>query len=89
MIKQRVGAGDSGHMAMIGNVGLSPLGGIVVTITCVSAQLDVAIAKWGERNIIRLCRGDERFPVQDECPDETIQRSDATCGDLNIEIKNT
>jgi hypothetical protein len=65
------------------------LGGIVVTITCVSAQLDVTITEWGERNIIRVCQRDKRFPVQDKCPDETIKRSDATCGDLNIEIKNT
>jgi hypothetical protein len=76
-------------MAMIGNIRLSPLGGIVITITCVSMQLDVTIAEWGERNIIRICQSDKRFPVQDECPDETIKRSDTTCEDLNIEVKNT
>jgi hypothetical protein len=76
-------------MAMIGNVRLSPLGRIIITITCVSTQLDVAIAEWGERNIICICQSDKRFPVQDECPDETIKRSDATCGNLNIKVKNT
>ena len=89
MIEQHVGAGDSSHIPMKGNVRLSPLGGIVVTITCVSAQLDVTITKWGEKNIVCICRSDKRFPLQDDCPDETIKRSDATCGDLNIEIKNT
>jgi hypothetical protein len=88
VIEQCVGAGDSSHMAMIGNVRLSPFGRIIITITCVSMQLDVMITKWGEGNIICLCQSDKRFAVQDDCPDKTIKRLDATCEDLNIEIKN-
>jgi hypothetical protein len=49
----------------------------------------MAIAKWVERNIIHVCQSDKKFSVQDECPNETIKRSDAICGDLNIEVKNT
>ena len=76
-------------MAMIGNVRLSPLGGIVVTITCVSMQLDVTITEWGKRNIICICQSDKRFPIQDDGPNETIKSSDTICRDLNIKIKNT
>jgi len=55
MVRQGVGAGDSSVMRVVRKVGLSPLGGVVVTVTRVSAQLDFTIAKWGERNIIRVC----------------------------------
>ena len=70
---------DSSHMAMIGNVRLSPFGRIVITITCVSMQLDMMITKWGERNIIHVCQSDKWFPIQDDCPNETIKRLEATC----------
>jgi hypothetical protein len=76
-------------MAMIGNIRLSPFGRIVITIMCVSAQLDMTITEWGERNIICICQSDERFPIQDKCPDETIKKTNATCRDLNIKVKNT
>jgi hypothetical protein len=33
VFKQCVRAGDSGQMTVIGNVRLSPLGGVVITIT--------------------------------------------------------
>ena len=69
-------------MTVIGKVRLSPLDGIVVTITRVSAQLDLAIAKRGERNIVRVCRSDKRLAVKDDCPDETIKSLDATCEQL-------
>ena len=45
-------------MAVVGKVRLSPLSGIVVTVTRVSVELDVTIAKWGERNVVCVHRSD-------------------------------
>ena len=50
-------------MAVIETVRLSPLSGIVVTIMRVSAELDVTITKWGERNVICVCRSDIRLAI--------------------------
>ena len=45
-------------MAVVGKVRLGPLSGIVITVTRVSAELDVTIAKWEERNVICVCQSD-------------------------------
>ena len=45
----------------------------------------MTFVKWGERNIICVCRSDIGLTVEDDSPDDTIESSDATCGDLNIE----
>ena len=50
-------------MAVIEIVRLSPLSGIVITVTQVSTELDVTIAKWGERNVICVCRSDIRLVI--------------------------
>jgi hypothetical protein len=89
VVGQRVGTGDSSQMTVIGTVRLSPLGGIIVAIACVSAQLDMTIVKRGERNVIRVRRSDKKITVRGDCSNDTIESLDATCGDLNIEIKNT
>jgi hypothetical protein len=76
-------------MAVIGQVGLSPLDRIIVTITCISAQFDMTITKRGERNVIRVCRSDKGLALEDDSTDDTIKSSYASCGDLNIKTKNT